>query len=205
MNLPREQRWREPQRDVQNSCPLCTGTEVTLQRETTSAQRRGQTDCPGGQTYRKEDSPHPVNRDREINHRRRQTQSFPSPTPKKAGNKVLRDPFPSSRGTHTHSTPHPPARVPCHLNPPLPLFGLHPVPYCIPFFSQATAPGPTPKLRAHSIRKVLLAVGCQAGFTSPPCQGARGRPRLTQCEGLNRFMTTAGPKERAGFMEQPVK
>lgn len=28
---------------------------------------------------------------------------------------------------------------------------------------------------------------------------------LTQCAGLNVLMTTAGPKDRAGFMEQPVK
>lgn len=30
-------------------------------------------------------------------------------------------------------------------------------------------------------------------------------PMLTQCAGLNFLTMTAGPKDRAGFMEQPVK
>jgi len=30
-------------------------------------------------------------------------------------------------------------------------------------------------------------------------------PMLTQCAGLNLLTMTAGPKDRAGFMEQPVK
>ena len=35
--------------------------------------------------------------------------------------------------------------------------------------------------------------------------GGRGGSSLTQCAELNRLMITAGPKDRAGFMEQPVK
>ena len=37
----------------------------------------------------------------------------------------------------------------------------------------------------------------------PACPGVL--LMLTQCAGLNLLTMTAGPKDRAGFMEQPVK